>query len=71
VLSVSAIASVFREAGRQAFTPLFASDIFDWWQDDESISEDAGLGYALAEAALAVFGFDFSPLRGDILGNLY
>jgi hypothetical protein len=68
---VDAVASVFREAGRQAFTPLFASDIFDWWQDDESISEDAGLGYALAEAALAVFGFDFSPLRGDILGNLY
>ena len=68
---VDAVASVFREAGRQAFAPLFASDIFDWWQDDESISEDAGLGYALAEAALAVFGFDFSPLRGDILGNLY
>jgi len=68
---VDAVASIFREAGRQAFTPLFASDIFDWWQDDESLSEDAGLGYGLAEAALAVFGFDFSPLRGDILGNLY
>ncbi len=68
---VDAVASVFREAGRQAFAPLFASDIFDWWQDDEAISEDAGLGYTLAEAALAVFGFDFSPLRGDILGNLY
>jgi len=68
---VDAVASVFREAGRQAFAPLFDSDIFDWWQDDESLSEDADLGYALAEAALAVFGFDFSPLRGDILGNLY
>jgi hypothetical protein len=68
---VNAVASVFREAAQQAFTPLFASDIFDWWQDDESFSENTGLGYALAEAALAVFGFDFSPLRGDILGNLY
>jgi len=68
---IDAVASVFHEAARQAFTPLFASDIFDWWQDDESLSEDAGLGYALAEAALAVFGFDFSPLQGDILGNLY
>ena len=68
---VNAVASVFTEAGRQAFTPLFASDIFDWWQDDASLSEDGDFGYALAEAALAVFSFDFSPLRGDILGNLY
>lgn len=63
--------ALFQYAGGQAFATLFGSDIFDWWQDAVSLDDVSGLADALAEATIAVFGFDFSGLRGDILGTLY
>jgi hypothetical protein len=68
---LDATSNLFQYAGRQAFSSLFANDIFDWWQDAMSLSDPARLADALAEATIAVFSFDFSRLQGDILGTLY
>lgn len=68
---LNATSSLFQYAGGQAFASLFGSDIFDWWQDAGSLSDPTNLADALAEATIAVFSFDFSRLRGDILGTLY
>lgn len=68
---IHATSDLFQYAGRQAFSSLFASDIFDWWQDGDSLPNPSELSDALAEATIAIFSFDFSRLRGDILGTLY
>ncbi len=71
---VLAVQAVFEEGKRQAFRSLFDSDIFDWWLDLAELSDGAHARRAcegLAEAALAVFQFDFSGLSGDLLGQLY
>ena len=62
---------VFDHAGLQAFQGLFASDIFDWWEDAGLLPDARPLADALSETVLAVFGFDFAPLEGDVLGELY
>ena len=64
-------ADLFQYAGRQAFPTVFASDIFDWWQDVSQLQDPAPVASSLAETVLAVFGFDFSSLEGDVLGELY
>jgi hypothetical protein len=68
---VDAVKAVFDEAGLQAFHSLFGDDIFDWWQDAGALNDVRSLAEALAEATVAVFNFDFSELRGDLLGVLY
>jgi len=69
---VPAVQAVFEEGKCQAFRSLFDSDIFDWWLDLPKLEEAAHeASEALAEAALAVFQFDFSGLSGDLLGQLY
>ncbi len=69
---VPAISAIFEEGKQQAFQSLFASDILDWWLDLPKLDEVTHDSYeALAEAALAVFQFDFSGLSGDLLGQLY
>lgn len=68
---LEATSNLFQYAGGQAFASLFGSDIFDWWQDAVSFSDVTDVANALAEATIAVFSFDFSDLRGDILGALY
>lgn len=62
---------LFEYSGKQAFQSLFASDIFDWWHDIDKSQNAYIVGERLAEAALAVFEFDFSVMSGDLLGNLY
>lgn len=68
---LTVVAEAFQYAGRQAFTTLFASDLFDWWQDAALLSDPGPLAEALVESVLAVFGFDFGGLEGDVLGELY
>ena len=69
--------ALFEFAGNQAFQAIFASDIFDWWHDLWEKREIRGLdvardvGERLAEAVLAIVGFDFKPMSGDLLGGLY
>ena len=65
------LVEVFDHAGRQAFQSLFASDIFDWWQDAGLLPDARPLAEALSEVVFAVFGFDFASLEGDVLGELY
>ncbi len=67
----SITSEVLGHAGLQAFPSLFASDIFDWWQDATRLSASHPLAETLAETMLAVFGFDFGALEGDVLGELY
>lgn len=71
------IRALFEAAGNQAFQAIFASDIFDWWHDlwekPAVRGEDWAIdvGERLAEAVLAIVGFDFRPMSGDLLGGLY
>jgi len=68
---LDATLNILSYTGQRACISLFASDIFDWWQDARSLPNPLSLANALAEATIAVFSFDFSNLRGDILGTLY
>ncbi|MFQ5872199.1 MAG: Eco57I restriction-modification methylase domain-containing protein [Dehalococcoidia bacterium] len=65
------VAEVFEFASRQAFATLFASDIFDWWQDAERLPDPRPLAEALTETILGVLSFNFAGLEGDVLGELY
>lgn len=62
---------VFDHSGRQAFGRLFASDLFDWWEDGGLLPAPADLANAVLELLLAVLNFDFEGLAGDVLGRLY
>ncbi len=72
---LSATKAILESGSRQAFASLFASDIFDWWEDTERLKEPDAFCTALAEAVITVFAFDFSqlssPQSGDLLGILY
>ena len=68
---LDATLNILSYTGQRACISLFASDIFDWWQDARLLPTPSSLANALAEATIAVFSFDFSNLRGDILGILY
>ncbi len=68
---LTVVQETFEYAGRQAFPTLFASDIFDWWQDADALPDPDPIAAALVETTLAVFGFDFSGMEGDVLGDLY
>lgn len=62
--------ALFSYTGNQAFQSVFDSDIFDWWHEVERTNA-APVGEHLAEIVLAVSGFDFKPMTGDLLGALY
>ncbi len=68
---IVAAQAIFDHAALQAFRSLFESDIFDWWQDAHHLTDPWPLAEPLAEALVAIFDFDFSQLRGDLLGHLY
>ncbi|MEX2226021.1 MAG: N-6 DNA methylase [Dehalococcoidia bacterium] len=68
---LGATQELFSHAGRQAFPALFASDIFDWWEDAKLLPQSGPVAGALAEVILAVLGFSFDRLKGDVLGDLY
>ena len=65
------VTEVFSFSGRQAFATLFASDIFDWWQDASVLLDPTHFSNTLAETVLGIFVFDFGDLEGDVLGDLY
>lgn len=63
--------ALLEEGARQAFSGLFRSDIFDWWEEGAQVPDPSPLCDAIAEAAIGIFQFDFSRISGDILGTLY
>jgi serine/threonine protein kinase len=65
--------NLFSYLGNMAFQSLFGSDIFDWWYDISKYDDPdtAEIGIQLAKCAIAIFRFDFKPMSGDLLGELY
>jgi methylase of polypeptide subunit release factors len=68
---IGIVSDVFRHGARQGFTSLFSTDIFDWWSDGNLLADPTDLAEAITETILGAFGFDFSKLEGDVLGDLY
>lgn len=64
---------LFNAYSTALFTSIYGQDLFDWWRDfgGAQHATQHAFSQALGALTLTVVRFDFSNLRGDLLGELY
>ena len=64
---------LFDDYARTLFTSIYAKDIFDWWRDYPSASDNTRRDFAraVADLEIALLRFDFRTMEGDLLGEMY